>query len=160
VEGKRGSECLLKSVSNIDFNPSFKNKLPIPLSEVEKRFMSTHNQNSLIELKRQWGTTKIVTLVSVFIFSVVMAATNNDKLYALFKYLAKQDSLANSKSRMAEIIVLRGFTRLAIFLVIITTYDILKLFINKYRKHNGAIPSQMCNTRVYPIVTNTNGEYY
>lgn len=138
----------------------FKNKLPIPLSEVEKRFMSTHNQNSLIELKRQWGTTKIVTLVSVFIFSVVMAATNNDKLYALFKYLAKQDSLANSKSRMAEIIVLRGFTRLAIFLVIITTYDILKLFINKYRKHNGAIPSQMCNTRVYPIVTKARREYY
>jgi hypothetical protein len=40
VEGKRGSECLLKSVSNIDFNPDTHQKKRIIESVMIKTFFT------------------------------------------------------------------------------------------------------------------------
>ncbi|WP_181387792.1 hypothetical protein [Liquorilactobacillus hordei] len=36
MEGKRGSECLLKPVSNIDFNPKLVDSIPWQGKEIEE----------------------------------------------------------------------------------------------------------------------------
>jgi len=41
VEGKRGSECLLKSVSNIDFNPTFVKNQIVPTKITDSQLEAT-----------------------------------------------------------------------------------------------------------------------
>jgi len=52
VEGKRGSECLLKSVSNIDFNPLYTEdgkQTPFASLEAENRALKRENAELALE---------------------------------------------------------------------------------------------------------------
>ena len=50
MEGKRGSECLLKSVSNIDFNPKFgSGKTTKHLFEYRCLYKATWRQNAHVQ---------------------------------------------------------------------------------------------------------------
>jgi len=50
VEGKRGSECLLKSVSNIDFNPI----LQKDISGEENQGIVELNENDREKIAKEW----------------------------------------------------------------------------------------------------------
>ncbi|MCH5465678.1 hypothetical protein HEQ45_11050 [Lactobacillus sp. ZJLC29-4] len=57
MEGKRGSECLLKSVSNIDFNPI----LQKDISGEENQGIVELNENDREKIAKEW-------LVEIFKF--------------------------------------------------------------------------------------------
>ncbi len=67
MEGKRGSECLLKSVSNIDFNPKAKEQFPNEksLDNFIGVQVISYNEKNFNRIHRGFGQVKD-TLESLF----------------------------------------------------------------------------------------------
>lgn len=133
----------------------FKNKLSIPLSNTEKKFISGQSEECLSELKAKWGTVKILSVILVGTFSLVIIISNSDMVNQFLKWTMEQTFPIGTKGLINDIVFLRGIFRMLLLALIYNCIQLIDIYYILPRKNTV---QKEC-IRVYPIVTNVNGEY-